>query len=178
MEGTATGIAQPLDLIFQQPYPDNTDRDVVFCRTLLEALADGTKDAAEAAQEFDAWVTGESTHRLEELRSRPELVETTTYAIVDRASSPNASGYVQLFFQGFSSLCAIFPPHDAGQTRVVEFLEALMAMPAHQAPDSFPNARDLSDVDSMTLWPRGVFDPDPFRIHTAGTSVFSANTQI
>ncbi|KAH8714860.1 hypothetical protein GQ44DRAFT_713454 [Phaeosphaeriaceae sp. PMI808] len=156
----ATGIATqlPLDVSL---YQDSTDRDSVFCKTLLQALADGTKDAAEAAQDLDAWVTGESTRRLEELRSRPELVEKS------RASTPNASGYVERFFQGFPRLCAIFPPHHAGQTRVIGFLEALMAMPAHQAPDSFSNAHDLNDVDSITLWPRGVIDPDTFRIHAA-----------
>ncbi|KAF2866647.1 hypothetical protein BDV95DRAFT_611333 [Massariosphaeria phaeospora] len=158
----------PIHVPFSPPFDqDSNDREVVFCRTLLQALADGTKDAGEAAQDLDAWVMGESTRQLEELRSRPELVEMTTYGVANRASTPNASGDVELFFRGFPSLCAIFPPHHVGQTRLIAFLEALMAMPAHQAPDSFSNAPDLSDVDSITLWPRGAIEPDTFRVRAA-----------
>jgi len=176
----AAGLATqlPLDVSALVIYQGSTDRNVVFCRTLLQALADGTKDAAEAAQDLDTWVTGESTRRLAELRSRPELVEKTTHGAVSRKSTPNASGYVEHFFQGFPNLCAIFPPHHAGQTRVIAFLEALMEMPTHQAPNWFPNAHDLSDVHSITLWPRGVIDPDTFRVHAAGMSAFSANNHV
>jgi len=173
----AAGLATqlPLDVPI---YQDSIRPDVVFCKTLLQALADGTKDAAEAAQDLDAWVMGESTRRLAELRSRPELIEKTTHGAASRASTPNASGCVEIFFQGFRHLCAIFPPHHAGQTRVIAFLEALMEMPTHQAPDSFLNAHDLSDVHSITLWPRGVIDPDTFRVYAAGMSAFSANNHV
>jgi hypothetical protein len=157
----------PLDISL---YQDSTDRDVLFCKQLLQALADGTRNAAEAAQDLDKWVMDESTRRLEELRSRPELDAKSTHETSSRASTPNASGYVELFFQGFPSLCAISPPHHEDQTRVIAFLEALMAMPVHRAPESFSNAPELSDDDSITLWPRGVIEPDTFRVHAAGMS--------
>jgi hypothetical protein len=153
-----TAACLPLDI---SVYQDSNDRDTVFCKTLLQVLADGTKDAGEAAHDLDAWVTSESTSRLEELRSRPGLVGP------GRESTPNASGYVDRFFQGFPSLCTIFQPHHVGQTRLIAFLEALTAIPTHQAPDSFSNTPNLSAVDSITLWPRGVIDPDTFRVHAA-----------
>ncbi|KAK8103130.1 hypothetical protein PG984_016276 [Apiospora sp. TS-2023a] len=107
-----------------------------------------------------------STRRLEEFRARPELVKGDG-AIVYQRSTPNASGFLQTFFQGFPSICIIFPPHSPGQTRIVEFLEALLAMPAHDAPDHFPDADDLDNVTMVTLWPRGVLDPDTFRVYDA-----------
>lgn len=41
-------------------------------------------------------------------------------------------------------------------------------MPAHDAPDHFPDANDLGNVTMLTLWPRGVLEPDTFRIYDAG----------
>jgi hypothetical protein len=171
--GMATQL--PLDISL---YQDSTDRDVLFCKQLLQALADGTRNAAEAAQDLDNWIMNESTRRLEDHRSRPELVATSTHETPSRANTPNASGYVELFFQGFSSLCAIFPPHHEGQTRVIAFLEALMEMPEHRAPESLSNALELSDDDSITLWPRGVIEPDTFRVHAAGMSALVPNNDV
>ncbi|KAK6839465.1 hypothetical protein PG987_005331 [Apiospora arundinis] len=149
-------------------YEDSPDQDDIFCKSLLQSLADGTKEPADAAHELDAWVTRESTRLLEEFRAKPELVKKDdSDNTVHRATTPNASGLVERFFQGFPRLCAIFPPHHPGQTRVIEFLKALLAMPQHNAPDSFPDADDLSNVTMMTLWPRGVIEPDTFRIYDA-----------
>ncbi|KAH3954144.1 hypothetical protein HBH98_071390 [Parastagonospora nodorum] len=161
---STTATRLPLDVSF---YQNNIDADTIFCKTLLEALADGTKDAAEAAHDLDAWVTGESTRQLEELRSRPGVIEKTAYGTVSRANTPNASGYVEHFFKGFPSLGTIFAPHEAGQTRLIAFLEALMAIPLHQAPETFTNTTNLEEVESISLWPRGVIDPDTFRVHAA-----------
>lgn len=166
-------IQLPLDVSF---YQDSTDADTIFCKTLLEALADGTIDAAEAAHDLDAWVTGECTRQLEELRSRPGVVEKTSYGIVSRANTPNASGYVEHFFKGFPSIGAVFPPHDAGQTRLITFLEALMAMPLHQAPETFTNTTDSEQVESISLWSCGIIDPDTFRVHAASKSAFWRRT--
>ncbi|KAK8068475.1 hypothetical protein PG996_007587 [Apiospora saccharicola] len=153
----------PLDLSL---YGDDPDQDDLFCKDLLQALADGTRDPAEGARELDTWVMRKSTRRLEEFRARPELVKGDG-AIVYQGSTPNASGFLQTFFQGFPRICTIFPSHSPGQMRIVEFLEALLAMPAHDAPDHFPDADDLGNVTMVALWPRGVLDPDTFRIYDA-----------
>lgn len=148
-------------------YDNDPDQDDIFCKHLLQALADGTRDPVDAAQDLDAWVLRESTRRLEELRARPELVQSDGTA-VHQSRTPNASGLLHRFFQGFPRICALYPPHDPGQTRIVEFLGALLSMPAHDAPDYFPDADDLGNVATVTLWPRGVLDPDTFRIYDAG----------
>lgn len=164
---TAAANRLTLDVAF---YRDNTDADTIFCKTLLEALADGTKDAAKAAHDLDAWVTGKSTRQLEGLRSQPGIIGKTAYGTVSRADTPNASGYVEHFFKGFPNLGAIFSPHDAGQARLIAFLEALMAMPLHQAPEMFTDDTDSGMVESIALWPPGVIDPDTFRVHAARKS--------
>lgn len=151
-------------------YEGNPDQNDIFCKTLLQSLADDTKEPAEAAHELDGWVMRESTRLLEEFRARPELVKSDAF-VVSRATTPNASGLVEHFFRGFPRLCSIFPPHHPGQTRIVEFLEALLAMPTHDAPDSFSSADDLSNVSMITLWPRGAIEPDTFRIYDAGMSL-------
>ncbi|KAK7917598.1 hypothetical protein PG985_011206 [Apiospora marii] len=153
----------PLDLSL---YDSDPDQDDIFCKNLLRALADGTREPADAARELDAWVTRQSMRSLEEFRARPELVQSDG-TVVHQTSTPNASGFLQRFFQGFPRICALFLSHHPGQTRVIEFLEALLAMPAHDAPDHFPDADDLGNVTTVALWPRGVLDPDTFRIYDA-----------
>lgn len=88
---------------------DDPDQDDIFCKDLLQALADGTREPAEAAQELDAWVMRKSTRRLEEFCARPELVKGDR-TIVYQRSTPNASGFLPTFFQGFPRICTIFPP--------------------------------------------------------------------
>lgn len=175
----AAGLTNPLPLNLDVPmFEDNADQSTIFCRTILQALADGTKTATKAAQEFDVWIVGESTRRLQEIRSRPELIERMNDGHISRSSTPNASGNIEHFFQGFPMLCAIFPPQHEGQTRVIAFLEALMAMPAHEAPDHFSSADDLSKVDNITLWSTEstrVDYRDAFRIHAAGMIAFPVN---
>ncbi|KAK8099472.1 uncharacterized protein PG998_012713 [Apiospora kogelbergensis] len=147
-------------------YEDNPDQNDIFCKSLLQSLAEGTKEPREAAHEMDAWVIRESTRRLKEFRARPELVKSDEF-VVSRATAPNASGLVEHFFRGFPRLCAIFPPYHPGQTRVVQFLRALLRMASHDAPDSFPNADGLIIVSTMPLWPYGALHPDTFRIYGA-----------
>lgn len=158
-----------LDLSLYEIDPDQND---VFCKALLQALADGTKEPAEVAHELDAWVMRESTRRLEELRSRPELIEWND-TISSPATTPSASGLTDRFFHGFPRVCALFSPHHPGQARIVEFLEALLAMPTHNAPDYFCDADNLSNVVSITLWRPGVVQPERFRIYDAGMFPFS-----
>jgi hypothetical protein len=50
----------------------------------------------------------------------------------------------------------MFPPYHAGQSRVIEFLKALRAMPEHQAPDCFRDNTNLENVEMQPLWPSGV----------------------
>jgi hypothetical protein len=58
---------------------------------------------------------------------------------------------------------------------MIAFLEALVAMPLHEAPETFTNTTDLEEVESISLWPRGVIETDTFRVHVATKSTCRNN---
>lgn len=156
----------PKPLVFAFPGQDYDDE---FCRRILEKLADGSITPSQAAADLDAWVVGESSRRLAELRSQPESIEKDDEGRVHRRCTPNASGYVEHFFQIFSSLCSVFPPCHPGQTRIIEFLQALMAMPEHQAPDNFADSRNLDEVTTIALWKNTNYATEWLRIGADGS---------
>ncbi|KAI1141962.1 hypothetical protein F5Y05DRAFT_369279 [Hypoxylon sp. FL0543] len=143
-------------------YEDN-DTDDRFCKSLMRHLVEGSRAPSQVAKDLDAWVVQESSRRLHELTSQPDLLEKHDDGYVPRRSMPNASGYVETFFQSFPSLCSVFPPYHAGQTRIIQFVEALMAMPEHQAPDYLVNG-SLSDVHMISLWADSGYRTEQFRI--------------
>lgn len=155
-------MALTLDL-----YEDD-DANSQFCKSIMQALADGSRAPSQAATDLDAWVMSESSCKLRDILEQPDLIEKNDDGRVVRSSIPNASGYVDHFFQSFPNLCSVFPPYHAGQTRIIQFLEALMAMSEHQAPDSFPDGGALGDVNMIPLWSNRGYSTEYFRIGADG----------
>lgn len=83
-----------------------------------------------------------------------------------------------VFFKIFPNLCSVFPPYHAGQTRVVQFLEALMAMPEHQAPDYFLDDDGLKDVQMMPLWSDKGYSTEELRIGADGSCLLDYSTEL
>ncbi|KAI0841302.1 hypothetical protein F5Y06DRAFT_261238, partial [Hypoxylon sp. FL0890] len=156
---------EPRPLILDLYEDDDTDDR--FCKSLMRHLVEGSRAPSQVAQDLDTWVVNESSRRLQEFTTRPDLVEKDEDGYVPRRSMPNASGYVEIFFQSFPNLCPVFPPYHAGQTRIIQFVEALVAMPEHQAPDYFTNG-NLSDVHMISLWSDGGYRTEQFRIGADG----------
>ncbi|KAI0888557.1 uncharacterized protein GGS22DRAFT_151830 [Annulohypoxylon maeteangense] len=146
----ATEKDEPMALILS--LYDDDDAEDRFCKNLMQALVDGSRTPSQIATDLDAWVVKESSDRLQKFSDQPDLIQKDGNGHVLRTSMPNASGYVERFFQSFPSLCSVFPPHHGGQTRIIQFLEALLAIPDHEAPDSFAEGGSHKDVNKITLW--------------------------
>ncbi|KAI8960765.1 hypothetical protein F5Y11DRAFT_328723 [Daldinia sp. FL1419] len=153
---------EPLPLILDL-YVDDDPEDR-FCARLLRALVDDSQTPAQLATELDTWVVQESSRRLQALLKRPDSIETDDDDHIPRRDTPNASGYVDRFFQFFPNICSVFPPYHLGQTRVIHFLEALMAMPEHEAPDYFLSNDVFGDVQMMSLWADKGYSTEELRI--------------
>ncbi|KAI1476698.1 hypothetical protein F4774DRAFT_427879 [Daldinia eschscholtzii] len=151
---------EPLPLVLDT-YDDNDVEDR-FCARMLRALIDGSQTPSSIAAEVDNWVLRESSRKLQVLQGRPDFIETDDNAVSLR-NTPNASGYFDRFFQHFPNVCSVFPPYHEGQTRIIEFLEALMAMPEHEAPDYFLDD-SRKDVQMMTLWSDKGYSTEELRI--------------
>ena len=145
---------QPLDLQLYDEYDDEED---LYYKKRLESLVLGEITPAKAASNFDAWVTTESSAKLDKLKQRPNgrklTAEEEERGVHERAIAPNASGYIEMVFPTIARLLSAFPPSHPGQDSVIQFLEALRALPKHEAPDGI-NAEPGGD-DMIILWPFG-----------------------
>ena len=148
--------AGPLAL---QLFRDDDDDEDVFYKKKLEALVNGNVTPSQAASDFDAWIIDENNKRLAEFMKRQNprgpTPEEEEQDISPGGIMPNTSGYIGMVFPSIARLCSAFPPFHAGQDRIIQFLEALRAMPEHQAPDHNPSGGPGDKVDMITLWPFG-----------------------
>ncbi|KAJ0273996.1 hypothetical protein COL940_009592 [Colletotrichum noveboracense] len=139
-------------------FADDDDEEDILYKRKLQNLIDGTVTPSEAAADFDAWVVQDANNRLKQLLKRPDpknlTPEEEAKGMSLRAIAPNASGSIDLEFPTIAKLCSAFPPFHPGQDAIVQFLEALRAMPDHQVPDGIPNG-DGDDSHFITLWPFG-----------------------
>jgi len=148
--------SEPLDVqLFRD---DDDDEDLVY-KKKLHALVVGDVTPSEAATDFDAWIVGESNMRLKELMKRPDprnlTPEEEEQGLSLRALAPNASGYIEMVFPSIAKLLSAFPPFHPKQDSIIQFLEALRAMPEHQVPDGIPAGASNDGDHMITLWPFG-----------------------
>ncbi|KAI1444156.1 hypothetical protein F5Y02DRAFT_181498 [Annulohypoxylon stygium] len=143
---------------------EEDDADDQFCKGLMQALVDGSQKPAQVAANLDAWIVKESSSRLQKITDQPDLIAKDEDGHMLRTSMPNASGYVERFFQSFPNLCSVFPPHHDGQTRIIQFLEALLAIPSHEVPDCFVEGDSPKDVNKITLWSERGYSTEYIRI--------------
>ncbi|KAI1086499.1 hypothetical protein F5B19DRAFT_139129 [Rostrohypoxylon terebratum] len=158
----ATEQDQPAALVLTL-YEDD-DADDQFCKGLMKALVDDSQTPSQVAANLDAWIVKESSSRLQKIIDQPDLIAKDEDGHMLRTSMPNASGYVERFFQSFPSLCSVFPPHHDGQTRIIQFLEALLAIPSHDVPDCFVEGGSPKDVKKITLWSDRGYSTEYIRI--------------
>ena len=149
-------IAKQLDL---QLFRDDDDEEDLLYKKKLQALVNGEVTPSKAATDLDAWIVDDANERLKELMKRPDPRNLTTeeeeQGMSLRAITPNASGNIEMVFPSIAKLCSAFPPYHPGQDRIIQFLEALRAMPDHQVPDGIPAEDPDNDDHMITLWPFG-----------------------
>lgn len=131
----------------------NDDADDRLCKRLLYDIVTSALTPSSAAADFDSYVVRESTRRLDLLENHPSFdltPEEEDNSFTTRMISPNASGLIENSFQLFAATCAAIPPGHAGQDALVEFVQALRALPVHRASDAIPTETDDGFMD---LWP-------------------------
>jgi hypothetical protein len=150
-----------VELLDLQLFRDDSDDEGQLCDGILHALVNGnlTPSQAAANYNFDARIINDANVRLEKLMKRPDsrnlTPEEEERGEIMRAIAPNSSGCIELAFQSITRLCSAFPPYHPGQDRILQFIEALRALPEHQVPVGVP-AENSDDPDQMlTLWPFG-----------------------
>lgn len=177
MAETQKSSEDPLPLSIPSWYDDSSSPDNVFCLSLLNGLYTNTISPFEAAARLDTWVTQNSESTLHDLRSDPSLISTDESGSVARKSSPNASGYIDTFFQAFPWICEVFAPQSDGQDRVIDFLNELLKLEIHEVPDYMPDAADLQNVGMIRVWEKGGYvQGDVFRSYGGSECVLGLET--
>lgn len=138
-------------------YEENDDEEDLLYKRKLYALVNGDVTPAAAAADFDAWIVGDSNKRLNEFKNRPDqnnltAAEESRGIVSLRAVGPNPSGNIELVFWSLAKLCAAFSPYHTGQNNIIQFLEALRALPEHVVPEI---VEQDGPIDELKLWPFG-----------------------
>lgn len=139
---------------------DDDDQDPIY-KKWLEDLVTGTTPPSKVASDIDAWIVNDADQRFKEFMKRPDprnlTPEEENHGISITTIAPDARGYIERVFTSVAKLCFAFPPFEPGQNRIIEFLEALRAMPQHQAFDGVPPTEEEKkngEYDNVvTLWP-------------------------
>lgn len=132
----------------------------------LLALLDGSTTCSQAAYDFNALVVGEANQRLSTFqrrigRARYEVsAEEASRGIDDiRTIGPYPEGKINELFGEIAKICSSFPPCHATQNLLIDFLNALWAIPAQQVPHLTPiwrleeSGSDAPGWNMMKLWP-------------------------
>lgn len=160
-----------------QLFTQDDDDDAIAIKSRLEAVINGSVTPTQAAIDFDAWLAHEAEQRLEAFQKRTgqdrydltaEEEERGIHSL--RSIGPDPEGHINHLFEGIAKLCSSFPPFHAAQSLIIEFLEALRALPQHDVPTVTPiwrlydgntgelSVQDHPGWDMIRLWP--FTDPD------------------
>ncbi|KAI1878250.1 uncharacterized protein JN550_000432 [Neoarthrinium moseri] len=142
-----------------QLFIDDEDEEDIAYKQKLQSLVNGTVTPSQAATGFDHWIVEGANNRLKWLEQRVDprslTAEEEESGMTMRVIAPNASGKIEMVFPTIARLSTAFPPFHPGQDAIVQFLEALRALPEHQVPDGIPSEDPSSRDYLMTLWPFG-----------------------
>lgn len=142
---------QPLDIKLFAPHDDDED---LFFKKLLLSLVGGEITPDQAANDLDKWIVEKANKDFEERKKHPDPWNVPSPEDPS-CVAPNPSGLITCFFESFARLGSAFPPGHAGQDRLIQFLEALRAMPMHEVPNYLPNDPPEDWYHWLELWPFG-----------------------
>lgn len=148
---------------------DNTE-DLAYKEVINNLITQRTTPA-QAAEAIDEWVVRDANTKYDQLRQRdppfnltPE--EKDSLYIV----GPNPSRHVEMMVGTVAKICSAYPPSHTAQNSLIEFFQALKALPRHNVPNlsyKFDTDEPTFDV-KLTLWS---FDhPSRFPREAEGTS--------
>ena len=123
----------------------------------LEALVNGDTHPSQTAIDLDTTITEETNRKQRAIMERPDKQALTPE---ERAQGinmydlvPNPRSAIHTVFLSIARLCSAFPPYHPGQNRIVEFLQALRALPRHEVYTGCPSEDPNEPYPTVLLWP-------------------------
>lgn len=145
---------KPLPLKLYSEYDDEEDLPI---KKRLEALVNGDMSPSQAAIDFDTTITEVTNRRQKEMMKRPDPQALTPEERAQGANMydlvPNPRLTIHTIFLSIARLCSAFPPYHPGQNQIVEFLEALRALPRHEVYTGCPSEDPNEPYPTVLLWP-------------------------
>ena len=140
-------------------YSEHDDEEDLSIKKRLEALVKGNTSPRQTAIDLDTTITEDTNQKQKEIMKRPDqqalTPEERTQGINMYDLVPNPRSAIQTIFLSLARLCSAFPPYHPGQTRIVEFLEALRELPRHEVYTGCPCEEPDEPYPTVLLWPLG-----------------------
>lgn len=140
--------------------------DYSTCQNLIKKLITEQITPAQAAEDFDKWVTRETNKKYDNLQQRDPPF-TLTPGESGYLDGPDADRLFDIMVEIVAKICSAFPPGHIAQNSLIEFFLALKALPRHDVPDTTYTdiysaeddevfvGREPSFDGKMTLWTFG-----------------------
>lgn len=155
---------------------DDSTEEVVYKGIIMDLITQRTTPA-QAAAALDEWVVREATTKHDRLRQRDPPFNLTSE---EKESlffvAPDASRHVEMMIGTVAKICSAYPPGHTAQSLLIEFFQALKALPLHDVPHTgYKDDSDKPVFDAkLTLWSFGtpsiVFLAQRFRRGAKGAS--------
>jgi hypothetical protein len=148
------------DVSVFHPYLFDEDDDIedVAYKEVINDLITQQTTPAQAAEAIDEWVVREANTKYEQLRQRdPPFYLTPEEKDSVYLVGPNASRHVEMMVGTVAKICSAYPPGHTAQNALIEFFQALKALPRHDVPNlSYEDDSDEPTFDiKLTLWSFG-----------------------
>jgi hypothetical protein len=150
-----TTSLQPLKPLL---FDDDDDADDLKWKSILNSLITGEKSPVDAAAAFDSWLVNQSKGRWETYSTWREAQfqkdDPDDFDPNDTPIPPLIGSSMDVIFLTFAKLLIAYPPNHDGQNRLIEFLEALRAMPRKKVQDGHGGwISKGEDIGLTELWP-------------------------
>ncbi|PYI11783.1 hypothetical protein BO78DRAFT_425671 [Aspergillus sclerotiicarbonarius CBS 121057] len=133
------------------------DEDDLILKHKLEALINGNITPDQAAIDLDTIITNDMNQKHEALMKRPDPRNPTPEEEAQGANMycimPHPRRWIEPLFHAIARLCSSFPPYHPGQTRIIDCLKALKALPRHDLYSGLPPEDPNEPYRTVTLWP-------------------------
>ncbi|KAJ5333009.1 hypothetical protein MYU51_005281 [Penicillium brevicompactum] len=115
-------------------FEEDDNAKELACKNIIKKLITQQITPFQAAEAVDEWVVRDSTTKYDKFRQRdpPFTLNPGENAFDD---GPNTCGLVDMVIRIVAHICSAYPPGHIVQDSLIEFFQALKAMPRHDAPD-------------------------------------------
>lgn len=115
-------------------FDDDDDTEDLEYKEVINSLITQQTTPSQAAKAIDEWVVREANTKYDQLKQRDPPFNLTSGESVYLVGS-NASRHVEMMVGTVAKICSAYPPGHTAQNLLIDFFQALKALPRHNVPN-------------------------------------------